>query len=224
MARLAKSLDVLRAQVNARWPDRNKGSDGWIGDTAHSARKSDHNPNSAGVVQALDITHDPRGGPDAGKLAEMLRLSRDPRIKYLISNQRICSGAGGQSPWSWRPYSGSNPHTKHVHISVCDEKVLYDSSKPWAIAPKPKPAPEPDEPAPLPAPPDVEPTPVHVPWWKKPFVWLGTAISGGVFGGATLSIDGQFFLGFSAFVGVCAAALMMWVWLVPPIGKLRKTA
>src|SRR4051794_9209283 len=57
--RLAKALETLRSQVNAAHPTRRKASDGWIGDTAHSARKSDHNPNSAGVVCALDMTHDP---------------------------------------------------------------------------------------------------------------------------------------------------------------------
>ena len=33
--RIAKSLDKLRSQVDARWPSRSKRSDGWIGDAAH---------------------------------------------------------------------------------------------------------------------------------------------------------------------------------------------
>ena len=48
----------LREQVNARWPDRDKRSDGTIGDTAHAARKSDHNPDADGWVKALDIDAD----------------------------------------------------------------------------------------------------------------------------------------------------------------------
>src|SRR3982751_2047098 len=102
--RLAKSLETLRSQVNARWPTRSKASDGWIGDTAHATRKSDHNPNAAGVVQAFDVTHDPKSGCDAYKLAETLRTARDPRIKYVISNGRMFSAK--VSPWTWRPYSG----------------------------------------------------------------------------------------------------------------------
>ena len=63
--RLAKSLDVLRNQVNAQAPTRSKACDGTIGDQAHSSRASDHNPNAKGVVQAQDFTHDPAGGFDS---------------------------------------------------------------------------------------------------------------------------------------------------------------
>jgi peptidoglycan hydrolase-like protein with peptidoglycan-binding domain len=128
MARLAKALVVLRDQVNALAPNRSKASDGWIGDAAHSARKSDHNPNSRGVVQALDITHDPRNGIDNGTLAERLRASADPRIKYIISNGRIAN-----SGKPWRKYTGSNGHFQHFHVSVSDSPSLYDSTKPWAL-------------------------------------------------------------------------------------------
>lgn len=60
--RLSKGLERLRAQVNDKWPNRRKDSDGSVGDTSHAARPSDHNPDSRGVVHAIDITHDPRGG------------------------------------------------------------------------------------------------------------------------------------------------------------------
>ena len=72
--RIAKSLGLLAATVNAAAPNRSKASDGWIGDASHAARKSDHNPNRTpgdgipdGVVCALDITHDPANGCDAGE-------------------------------------------------------------------------------------------------------------------------------------------------------------
>ena len=42
MARIAKALATLREQVNSKWPNRSKVNDGWLGDAAHQARKSDH--------------------------------------------------------------------------------------------------------------------------------------------------------------------------------------
>lgn len=137
--RLARSLDVLRSQINTRWPARSKASDGTIGDARHAASVSDHNPDKGGVVRALDITHDLSKGPDAGALAETLRRSQDPRIKYLISNRRIASSypAHGKAAWEWRPYTGSNPHEKHVHISVVADDPGDDVS-PWVIEPENK--------------------------------------------------------------------------------------
>ena len=79
--RTAESLLKFRSQIDAMAPGRDKSNDGTIGDTSHQARPSDHNPNKDGVVTAMDITHDPRHGVDAGELAEILRLSKDPRIK-----------------------------------------------------------------------------------------------------------------------------------------------
>lgn len=128
MARIAKSLDTLRSQINAAYPNRKKTSDGWIGDAAHAARRSDHNENAAGVVQALDITHDPAHGLDAGKLAETLLANRDPRIKYIISNRRIST-----PQWTWKAYTGANAHTQHVHISVSNDPAKYDDPSPWKL-------------------------------------------------------------------------------------------
>ncbi len=135
--REALSLTVLLDEVNKRWPTRNKDSDGEIGDEAHQERTSDHNawitdrpgPN---VVSAIDITHDPKSGCDSYALAELLKANRDPRIKYLISNRKICSSA--VSPWQWRPYYGANPHDHHVHISVLPNKAKYDDTSTWHIA------------------------------------------------------------------------------------------
>ena len=157
--RLAKSLGTLREQVNFMAPERSKVSDGTIGDEAHSSRKSEHNPNEEGVVRAMDITHDPAHGCDAGELALSLVASRDPRILYIIWNRQICSSA--IKPWTWRAYNGTNPHTKHMHISVVDSP-LYDQAKDWKISLGP--------PAPRKPPPDVEPVPTTKPeptFWER---------------------------------------------------------
>ncbi|PNB05314.1 hypothetical protein C1X98_30785, partial [Pseudomonas sp. FW306-2-11BA] len=90
----------LLRQVNEMAPGRDKSSDGMLGDQSHQMRKSDHNPDANGVVTAIDISHDPAHGVDAGDLAETLRQSQDKRIKYIISNRRIASSL--VSPWQWR--------------------------------------------------------------------------------------------------------------------------
>lgn len=132
--RVARSLDVLLAEVNAAAPARSKVSDGSIGDTSHQARPSDHNPNAAGVVRARDITHDPLDGCDGNRLAEHVRqlgIDGHPALgpgAYVIWNHRIASDSYG---WAWRGYYGSNPHTAHVHISVATAATGYDSLAPW---------------------------------------------------------------------------------------------
>jgi hypothetical protein len=134
--RVAESLLKFRSQIDAMAPGRDKSNDGTIGDTSHQARKSDHNPNSDGVVTAIDITNDPAHGVNAGELAELLRLSKDSRIKYVISNRRIFSSQ--VEPWQWRPYNGANAHTHHVHLSVVGDKAHYDNTQPWPIEPRAK--------------------------------------------------------------------------------------
>lgn len=157
--RLAKSLDVLRSQINAAYPNRRKSSDGTIGDEKHASRSSDHNPwvkdGKTGVVTAIDFTHDPEQGVDAGALAETLRQSHDSRIKYIISNGRIANSAktGGTPAWAWRPYTGKNPHDKHMHLSVKSAKGNYDDTRTWKLdlGRVPVPVPKPTAPsAPLP--------------------------------------------------------------------------
>jgi hypothetical protein len=137
--RVAKALEMLRSQINVLAPNRSKVSDGGIGDPAHQSRKSDHNPwvkdKGIGVVTARDFTHDPAHDCDAGLLAESLRKSKDPRVKYVIWNRKIFTAAkkGGIPGWTWRPYSGSNPHNKHVHVSVQPSKSRYDDQGKWTI-------------------------------------------------------------------------------------------
>jgi lysozyme family protein len=135
MWRVATSLEILCAQVNAAFPGRRKDDDGTIGDAAHQARASDHNPwvkdGPVGVVTALDITHDPVHGVDTYALAETLRRNRDRRIKYVISNRRIFSSQ--LHAWEWHPYTGANPHDRHVHVSVLPAKALYDDPRPWNL-------------------------------------------------------------------------------------------
>ncbi|ESQ92605.1 hypothetical protein [Asticcacaulis benevestitus] len=138
--RLARSLEQLRSQINARFQSRSKASDGTIGDAAHATRSSDHNPwvvDSAGkgVVTAMDVSHDLAKGIDGNWLARTLVAGSDPRIKYIIWNRRICSASAiGSTPaWTWRAYTGANPHNHHLHLSVRPEASRYDDVAAWNL-------------------------------------------------------------------------------------------
>lgn len=130
--RLADSLERLRGEVNRRWPDRSKASDGTIGDRAHASRKSDHNPNGAGVVTAIDLTDD---GEVGERLWQHILNGRDPRVKYAIFDRRIVRSYSKPGIPAWVPtaYNGSNPHTTHIHVSVSSDQRLYDSQAPWGV-------------------------------------------------------------------------------------------
>lgn len=132
---VAASLQILLGQVNKRWPDRDKSSDGAKGDKAHAGRPSDHNPNAQGAICARDFTHDPDGGPRGRFLANALIASKDNRIKYLISDGQICSGLAQNHPaWVWRPYNGVNAHKKHMHISVHAAPALAENKRDWDLS------------------------------------------------------------------------------------------
>lgn len=56
-----------------------------------------------------------------------------------IWNSRMFSSypTSSSAPFTWRLYTGSNPHTKHAHVSVQPQKNLYDATRDWAV-PKPE--------------------------------------------------------------------------------------
>jgi hypothetical protein len=118
---LCKAGQQLREQFDDQFSSRDRHSDGWIGDTRHSARPSDHNPDAqTGIVRAIDVDRDVSGKakPDLmPDIADQIRLAAkagDKRIAYVIFEGRIASSRMG---WRWRKYSGSNAHNHHCHIS-----------------------------------------------------------------------------------------------------------
>jgi hypothetical protein len=133
----ARSIDVLGDEIDAAYPDRSKASDGTIGDAAHASRESDHNPwvvvDGVGIVRARDVTHDPEHGCDCDVLAErvagLIALGAHPALRhgaYVIRNRRIFSF--DRRDEGWRPYTGSNPHEKHMHVSVSLDPTGFDST------------------------------------------------------------------------------------------------
>ena len=125
MATIAPAASSLLSQATALWPNRNRASDGTLGDPAHAARASDHNPDSRGIVHAADLTHDPANGCDNNVNAEQVK--NDPRVKYVIWNRRIWNPSISRT---WRPYTGSNPHDHHMHVSVLSGPLENDT-RPW---------------------------------------------------------------------------------------------
>ena len=127
MARLVAAGVQLRKQIDRRWPRRDRRSDGWIGDSAHAGRRSDHNPDARGWVHAIDIDADlDKTDPKAAqRLADQLLAyarSGEPgadRIKYIVWNDRIASGTYKDTWWKWR--GSGYGHRHHIHVSFTDK-------------------------------------------------------------------------------------------------------
>ena len=119
---LCKAGQQLREQIDDAFPDRDRKSDGWIGDAAHSNRKSDHNPDpSNGIVRAIDVDKDLDSRSSTGVyLADQIRecAKKDKRISYIIYAGKIASR---KSFFRWKKYKGINSHHAHIHISFTKE-------------------------------------------------------------------------------------------------------
>jgi len=115
------AIAVLR-QATAIAPKRMKASDGLLPSAAHlkASPTSDHN-----TGLAVDLTHDPKNGIDCELIFE--KLKEDERVAYLIFNKKIWSRQRRKE--GNRKYSGSNPHTKHLHISINDSHA--NDTSPW---------------------------------------------------------------------------------------------
>ena len=137
---LAPPLVTLRATLNRLFTRRDKTTDGWVGDAAHNARKSDHNPDwdDDGIVRAIDVDKDL---PDSENAAQRIvdAITRDPRVAYVIFRRRIWQNPAVYSRGGWRPYTPSgkagwyNPHEQHFHVSVRHGKRWDRDGSPWNL-------------------------------------------------------------------------------------------
>jgi hypothetical protein len=112
------AIAVLR-QATKIAPSRLKVSDGLLPSKVHLEQNpnSDHN-----TGLAVDLTHDPARGIDCHDIYE--ELKKDKRVKYLIFKGKIWIPGRGD-----KPYTGSNPHNKHLHISIKD--TCGNDTSPW---------------------------------------------------------------------------------------------
>jgi hypothetical protein len=117
--RAAPAAIAALRQATALRPKRKKASDGLLPSKAHVHQNPNSDHNSG---YAVDITHDIVNGIDCAVAFENLKA--DPRVKYLIFNSRIWSKEKGI-----REYTGSNPHHKHLHISI--KETCGEDTSPW---------------------------------------------------------------------------------------------
>jgi len=144
---LVPCLVALRNEFNELAPDRDKASDGSIGDTGHAASSSDHNPDETGntpyedaddknEVHAIDVDDDLRkaGVTMQNRLAIIVtrhREGRDNRLQNIIYNRRIISASWG---WEeWHDYTGKNAHTEHAHFSARYLTSTESDTRPWGL-------------------------------------------------------------------------------------------
>jgi hypothetical protein len=115
------AIAVLR-QATALKPMRKKASDGLLPSAAHMKQSpnSDHN-----TGLAVDLTHDPKNGIDCVEIFE--KLKEDKRVSYLIFQGQIWSKQKAKQ--GNRKYTGTNPHNKHLHISI--ESTMGADTSPW---------------------------------------------------------------------------------------------
>lgn len=142
MATPARSLLVLRDEVDREHPGRDKRSDGWLGDPRHSATGrpenggSKHNPNRRDVVCARDLD------TSAIDVARLVACAiRHPSTRNIIYNRKIRSKGYAGGLTQAYAYHGANPHDKHVHIDIEMTERQENDTRAWGYYRGANPAP-----------------------------------------------------------------------------------
>lgn len=145
---LVPCLAALRAEFDQLAPDRDRRSDGSVGDPAHAATSSDHNPDETGrtpfedadninEVHAIDVDDDlDPWRPDLMEQAVQRIVARhrsgfDDRLQNVIYRRRIWSRTWG---WTEQPYTGTSPHDGHAHFSSRYASGSEADTNPWGVA------------------------------------------------------------------------------------------
>ncbi len=144
MAYLVASLKDVFNELDTVWPNRDRRTDGWIGDKNHCPGTSAHCADSQGRVRAIDVDKD---GIDTGLV--IFRLSHYPMvIRYINYNYQQFHADNNFEPVKLKD---KNPHTGHMHIEVQKTTAAYNYRGGFGIVPGTL-----DLPAPIP---DLQTTP-----------------------------------------------------------------
>lgn len=141
MAVLTRGLSRLRSAFDVAFPNRDRASDGWIGDAAHASGVSGHNPESSGhaewtdgdskdEVRAIDVDSD-LGNPHVSMqmvIDHMRKLPNLTSVLWYMIYDRLIYVTPDFDPV---PYDGPSPHTEHAHFSGArsqssDENTTFD--------------------------------------------------------------------------------------------------
>lgn len=137
--RLSGNLVYIRQSIWDHFPDHV--TVGSIGDAAHAASTSDHNPDGRGIVCAIDVMYSVGANASAVVRASVGRGD----LAYVIHNRTIWSASHG---WGARSYTGSDPHTNHVHISSFHTAGADSNHVGLSFGSSPTPVPNPSSPVP----------------------------------------------------------------------------
>lgn len=137
----SKNAEALKDSVQAKYPGTQ--TIYTVGDLDHQSGSSDHNPDddsryrtdqtdsdSKQEVRAVDIMVSSTFSPaQAAVLVKMILDNNKARTYYVIYNKKIYRSRNG---WKTENYTGSDPHTNHVHVSTL--AAQDENSTPWNLS------------------------------------------------------------------------------------------
>lgn len=147
-------LTSILTEANAIAPHRRTSSDGMLGDAAHRAEVSDHNPDANGVVHAVDISESKPGTPYwqpgldvfdvhqkqrdiAAQYVAATAVDRVRRWPWLTPGNGYMVGFDGSRDvifnpsvsLTWRDNGGTS-HNQHGHFSIGHSAASENDTQP----------------------------------------------------------------------------------------------